>query len=465
MAKKIAELRILPPFAIARLGSSVEPMDNYELKITDPLGVRRIVAAETFLVDRQTGEITAFTPEKVNFRDGAGNVRPIAPFLEVWARFDGEDELVPLTTGILAKAGLSPGDLKWNVVVANIKAFRRTRDEHDKIEARAAGFSNHEPQPLNGLCKNFLDGKSIPLGFVQYIKPTAAFPEIRLRFTPAAGYVYGPPPDPQADKADEKDPNIKDAVYDPNKGTWKGYVDPYNVEENPMGMRRATNPAAIYAGKPTDDGNGQISYGYLDDECDGIVEVSMEIAGETLSAYARIAAGPPTFAPDSMPVRTVGDELEQAMFGPDFDEPLTAEEIADVREIVRRALETVRLMNTAQMNLPSRNRGVGMARMDFLDVNRALEPIVNPAVADSLAIRSRHERVLLALESGSLAWFARVLRDYDEVGDLSNEKRRKMPALMRGADGRHLALTRRQVNKVRAAAEYYVELAESIGDE
>lgn len=464
MAKKIAEIRILPPFAIARLGSSIEPMDNYELKITDPIGVRQIVPAETFLVDRQTVELTAFTPEKVNFRDGKGNIRPIAPFLEVWTRFDGDDELVPLTSGILAKAGLAPEDLKWSVEVANIKAFRRTGDENDKIAAQAAGFSNHEPQPLKGLCENFLEGKSIPLGVVQYIKPTDAFPEIRLRFTPAAGYVYGPPPDPKVDKGDENDPNIKDAVYDPNKGTWKGYCDPIDPKTDPLGMRRATNPAQIYAGKSTDDGN-QISYGYLDDECDGIVEVSVQIEGEILSAYARIAAGPPTFAPDSMPVRTVGDELEQAMFGPDFDAPLTAEEIADVREIVRRALETVRLMNTAQMNLPSRNRGVGMARMDFLDVKRALEPIVDPAVADSLAIRSRHERVLLALESGSLAWFARVLRDYDEVGDLSHEKRRKMPALMRSADGRHLALTRRQVNKVRAAAKYYVELAESIGDE
>jgi hypothetical protein len=113
-------------------------------------------------------------------------------------------------------------------------------------------------------------------------------------------------------------------------------------------------------------------------------------------------------------------------------------------------------MNTAQMNKPSTQRGVGMARMDTLDVNRALEPIVAPAVADSLAIRSRHERVLLALDSGSLAWFARVLRHYDEVGDLSDDARRKMPALMRSADGRHLALSRRQVNKVRAAAEYYI---------
>jgi hypothetical protein len=122
-------------------------------------------------------------------------------------------------------------------------------------------------------------------------------------------------------------------------------------------------------------------------------------------------------------------------------------------------LETVRLMNTGQMNMFSKQRGVGMARMDNLDVNRAGTPIVDAALADGLAIRARHERVLLALESGSLAWFARVLREHDEVGDLTDDGRRKMPALMRGADARHLALTRRQVNKVRTAAEYILRNA------
>jgi hypothetical protein len=107
----------------------------------------------------------------------------------------------------------------------------------------------------------------------------------------------------------------------------------------------------------------------------------------------------------------------------------------------------------------SKQRGVGMARMDNLDVNRAGTPIVDAALADGLAIRARHERVLLALESGSLAWFARVLREHDEVGDLTDDGRRKMPALMRGADARHLALTRRQVNKVRTAAEYILRNA------
>jgi hypothetical protein len=452
--RKIVEMRILPPFAIARLGSSIDPMDNYDLVITDPIGTRQIQAARTLLVDPQTGQMSVkHPPFTVSFRDSQGNIRPIAPFLELWVQFDTAAEFVPLTIDILAEFGLTPDAVQWSAHVANIKAYRRTGDPNDRVEARIGPFSDHAPHTLNGECNNFFAGKSLPLGTVQYPAPSAQFPDIRLRFTPAAGKVYGPPPDPPH----TTDPNIADAVYDPAKGGWKGYFDPTDVQANPLGVRRATNPAQIYAGKAV--GDNQISYGYLDDECDGFVEASLTIEGTTLQAYGRVVAGPPTFAPDSLPVRTMADELEQAMFGPDLETPLTAVELAEVRDLVRRALETVRLMNTGQMNKPSSQRGVGMARMDYLDVNRALAPIVDPAVADSLAIRSRHERVLLALESGSLAWFARVLRNYDEVGDLSEDARRKMPALMRGADGRHMALTRRQVSKVQAAAQYFINLS------
>jgi hypothetical protein len=45
-----------------------------------------------------------------------------------------------------------------------------------------------------------------------------------------------------------------------------------------------------------------------------------------------------------------------------------------------------------------------------------------------------------------------VLRRYDEIGDLSTTGRRKMPALMRGADGRYMALTRRQTDSVQKTA-------------
>jgi hypothetical protein len=441
MPKEFVELRILPAFAIARLGSSPSPMDNYEFEYPDPVGFRRIVGAPTVLVDPVSGELSLKeAPFAVRFRDEASRIRPICPFMELWAREAGGEDIVPLTTSLLDECGLQPSDVRWQVEVGNIKAYRRTSDPNDQIHADTGAFSDHQPKNLMGTCKNFVEGARLPFGSVQYIAPNEAFPEIRLRFSPAHGLVYG--------TASEKpDPNVHAVVYDSQKGKWKGY---YDAGGTGIDARLVTNPGNVYAGYQDDTpAQNWISRGYLDDECDGIVTASLG----GLSAYARIAAGPPNFAPDSLPIRTIADELEQALAGPDLNAPATETELDDVREIVRRALETVRLTNTTVMNTPSK----GMARMDNLDVARALEPIFDPTLVDSAALRARHEHVLLSLESGTLVWFASVLREYEQVGNLTTAGRHKMPAMMRGADGRYLALTRRQLDKVRASAKMILQ--------
>jgi hypothetical protein len=464
----ILELRILPPFAIGRLGSSPEPMDNYELAVDeqDPTGYRRLRPAETLRVDPDTGELSAWTPRRLRFKDASGRVRPVAPFLEVWARFEPEGPLLPLTGQHLADLGLDPDAVQWRVQVGNIKVFRRTGDQRDQVHADTGLFGDHTSHELSGQCPNFLPGKSLPLGQVRYIRPNDAFPQIRLRFIPAAGHVYGPRPPEQPSSDNPPDwkliaqtERMDHIIQLYGDGPWPGHIDP-NLPKNPnhedvLTARKLTVPAQIYAGyndPPDSDTPNWVSKGFLDDECDGIVDVQLTIADpqsgqpRTLAAFARIAAGPPAFAPDSEPVRTVADELEQAMFGTEAAGPIPR---AEVEQIVRRAIETVRLMNTDFLNQPY----AGMGRMDNLDTNRLKSPIMDPAVMDALAIRARHEQVLLALESGGLAWFARMLREYDKVGDLSDEGRRKMPALMRNADGRHLALTRRQLSKVKNAAQ------------
>ncbi|NUT46560.1 MAG: hypothetical protein HOV94_04445, partial [Saccharothrix sp.] len=200
-----------------------------------------------------------------------------------------------------------------------------------------------------------------------------------------------------------------------------------------------------------------VSRGYLDDECDGLVHVRLRVQDRELAAFGRIGAGPPAYAPDSIPIRTVADELDQALSGPratDDDTPEGAHAVAE--EVLRRALETVRLMNTEVMNGNTVDGRVDaastMVRQDSADTGRYFEPIMAPSLVDAAAVLALHQNVLAALRGGTAPWFADVLRDHDEVGDLTAKGRRKMPALMRGADGRSLALTRRQVDLVRKAA-------------
>lgn len=429
----IHELRILPPLAIARFGSAPTPMDNYDSVVdpSNPLGYRRLRPAETLEVDVESGEIArAFVPDTLSFTEN-GAVRPVAPFLEVWALVGDEGlsdggQLERLTTALLQEEGASADDLRWQVQLANLKVVRRTGDGNDAVRADSGEFSDHARHELVGECENFVPGKTIGFGHVQYIRPTADHPEIRLRFTPAAGRVYGPSRSPFADTP-SPDPNVSEAVYDAERGEWDGYSDD---PEDP----EVTAPWQIYAGREID--RRQVSAGYLDDGCDGAVRVTLEVGRRTLRALGRVGAGPPTYAPDSAPIRTVADELEQALLGPTVNpQDATFER---VEEIVRRAFETVRLMNTTYWNV----NGMGGGR-----------PIMASSLVDPGAVENLHQSLLVALRSGTAPWFGDVLRDHDDAADSTDRGRRKMPAMMRGADGRLMTLTRRQIALIRTLAQ------------
>ncbi len=450
----ILDLRILPPLAIGRLGGSETPLEAYELVVdpTDPVGFRQIQPRESFVISPLSGDIQkAYVPEQIRFRDppaedGKQLVRPVAPFLEVFALTDEAPEVLqPLTLDLLRRNDLDLQAISWNISVGNIKIFRRTGDHSDKIIARLEAINDHELHPLLGECANFLPGKTLPLGSIRFIRPTAEFPEIRLRFIPAKGQVYGSSHTriPGAGQPEVPDPILSDEtiLYDQHKGTWRGYVESSGAA--------LTTPAQIFAGYQ-DEANNQVSWGYFDDECDGFVSVSLQRReGPPLTATAHIGAGPPAYAPDSLPPRAVSDELEQIMFGPEVNGEVRS---ADAEDIVRRSFECLRLMNVAVMNGNSingrQNIASTMVRQDSADFERMYEPIMATSIVDTLAVRALHQRVFGGLASGFGAWFADTLRRPEEVGDLSDAGRRKMPALMRNADGRALCLTRRMIDTV-----------------
>lgn len=461
----ILEIRILPPLAIGRLGAAAEPLEAFDLETdpNNPLDYRRIVPRTSLEVDQATGEIVrAYLPEHIRFKDENKKIRPVAPFLEVYVRTsDQPEELQALSLDLLDKEGLSIDNLHWDVALGNIKLFRRTKNPDDQIHASLSNLKDHGRHAMLGSCNNFLSGKTLPLGHVQFIKPTTAFPEIRFRYTPAAGLVYGSRkerlvPDQNNNPVLTPDPIIDSdelVLYNDQKD-WLNYTESVGPS--------LTNPAGIYAGYLNAEGN-QVSWGYLDDECDGHVKVSLKLQdGQVLSAQSYIGAGPPAFAPDTLPVRVISDEMEQLLYGPTVkDEEVSLD---DATELVLRALETVRLMNTSVMNgNPVNGRfnvASTMVRQNTNDFERYYEPIAASSLVDNLALRALHERVFSALSAGGAPWFAQALRQPEEIGDLSSSALRKMPALMRGADGRSLTLTRRHINMVIKAAKNAMFAAE-----
>ncbi len=466
----LTEIRILPPLAIGRLGSAAEPVNNYDLEVSAhrPLGFRAIVEAPTLVVDESTGAITARECRPVTFKDPEGRTRPVAPFLELWGRTarpagaaPGEDDWRHLTIHDLKGA-----TVRWRATLGNLKAFRQTGDVHDKVLATTGWFSGHARMPLAGRADNFLPGKQIPFGDVRYLRPTDEFPQIRVRYTPGHGYVYGSDAFVRnadgtyaADPLDyglQPDANLRDVVFDSSKSRWLGFNE--RIPPNTPPLPVFTVPTQTFAGQDGSSSGDWISRGYLDDQCDGVIEVEVHTGETTLRAFARLGAGPPAFVPDSYSIRTVYDELEQALLGPTVaPDDYTDDELqTDVEEILRRTFETIRLMNTTIMN-GNALRGQlvvtsTMVQEDREDTARAREPFMAPALVDNHAVQSLHQNIFAVLRSGVPPWFTGTLRRFDEVGDLTDRGRRKMPAMMCNSDGRYLCLTRRQYDKIRLAA-------------
>jgi hypothetical protein len=298
----------------------------------------------------------------IQFRDAPGGpIRPTAPFLEVWGRFDDGKDARPLTSTVLAALGGALGRVTWQVSVANLKAARRTKDP-------ACGFSaevrltadDHAPKPLLAASPNMVgsaplvsESAPIRLGSVQAIRP---FPGtgmgvdldvLRLRFTPATGEVFGPPGATRA-----QDPNAPSTT-----------LAQYEIVP---AANRILNPAASWCSfqpqtqqdqpEPADTFDGVIdlpdgtiggqSWGVVDDTCDGIVRVTVEVDAERFSAAARITAGPPDFAPDRRPFASLADDLADrelpALTDAEIADPVTVLEAAD---LLRRVFETVSLTN------------------------------------------------------------------------------------------------------------------------
>jgi hypothetical protein len=488
---RIKALRLLPPLAFARFGSArEEPQPNFEVKINkdNPLGFRDIDPAQTLKVEKDGSVSILSTDERklkllaaaddpkaklaeLNKMFRVGNlIRPVAPFFELFAILDNAPKkLAPVTPDLLKRCGVDRSAVQWKVHVENRKVFRRTGDRKDIVTARTRWFSHHDRRWLHGKCAHFIKGKTIDFGYVQFVRPTPTHDlrsHLCLRFTPASGKIYGPA---RPRHTVSHDAGYVERIY--KEGDWPGF-DNEKPDKRKLDKRKRrsrgswpheTLPPSLYANRnpppaaPWLNQDRAVSRGYLDDACDGFVCVRIRGRDE-LQAKARICVAPPAFIPDSQFVRTLADDLDQIVNGPKADDLKPAEARERALDIVRRAYETVRFMNVAVMNgNPVNGRPAEafdtMPAEEAFDTQRPVRPVMAPASADTTAVLAVHQQVFAALSSGAVPWFLQLLRKPEEVGDLTDKGRRKMPALMSGADAYYLALTRRQIKTIEKAAE------------
>jgi hypothetical protein len=460
----IQKLWLYPPMAIARLGASDTPCDNFHWGANDmrPRGTGQttIQPAETLHVAAD-GAVTSSIPSEITFKDAQG-FKPVCPFFELHGEWSTETgvETGPITPQVLAKFGLTIKDLQWKVEVANLKPHHYTLSKGDRIVATVEltgdvterhlllGISPQDAQqPLASL------DKPLPLGSIQLTCPTDEFPEIRLRFTPGKGAVYGPT------NLKERLENLNQRVG--NNSTWKNFeLPPEHLILNPEATwckfvatneDSRTNPGGLYAAED----DTAISLGLVDDVGDGVISCSL--AG-VAQAKARIVVGPPDYAPDRRPVTSLADGLSDRVERDEVLDPAYVDDLnltaAEVRDLLERVLETMEAMNLDFQNNRARGENSNIAVFDESQPPEAaadkafpeMEPVLGRPLPLTEFGRQRHRRFI------SLEVFEDMLRERPELIDkwirepMTDERYydRKMPALMRGSDRYPMHITRRQ---------------------
>jgi hypothetical protein len=362
---QILEVYFLPPLAIARVGGSQIPLPSFSWQIDQTIhGAHRTVLRPEVTLDvLSDGSLRPYLPYAIQFRDD-NLLRPVAPFFELWATMesgvDGSKYDCPLTTGLLEDQGGSLEGVRYTVGVANRKAQRRTGSAacafaaHLEVSAADNGrkpllaFSPHSSgeEPL------VLREKPIPLGHFQAIKPIPSITIgvdlsiLRVRFTPAAGHVFGPPeaitgpasPLPPGGALDPKTLGGRLHTIVPPENRILSSNTPWSSYTMDRPDQQDPQPADSYDGARV---GVNRSWGVVDDTCDGTIEAQVVVGGQRFSAMARVFSSCPDFAPDRRPFYSFADDLADRDFGPVEDEDLETE----ICHLLTRVFETASMVN------------------------------------------------------------------------------------------------------------------------
>lgn len=401
-----------PPMAIARVGSSPDPMDAFDWTFdkNPHRGVQtKIRPTRSLHLESERGDghwphrLVIKEPDHITFKDEKGRIRPVAPFFELWARVqddDGSIVSVPVTRSFLAarKAGLR--DLVFAVDAGNRKAQSRTKLASCAAVAHVVfsgdSFKRHALDAISprsvGELPLVRPDAPLPLGTVQTFLPNeegwschSRLDQVRLRFTPGSGATFGPP-----------DATVATASPRP-PGDFEPELTEYgNNHEMTRPENRILTPGTAWSGfnfrsgntpkwpTPQDSYDGSRegaggSWGTIDNTCDLIIQASLTIAGRVLKAKARSFAGPPDFAPDRRPMYSIRDELDdRELPAPEPHPDTTPEEILD---LFRRIFETASLVNLDQRRswaLAGNASILGASGPDDPDWDNGLSPRLGP---------------------------------------------------------------------------------------
>lgn len=361
---QLLEVFLLPPLSIARLGGSDYPLENFSWSEDNSFhgGKKTVIVPDITLRKRDDFSLESYLPSSLTFRD-KGKLRPTCPFVEVWVKLQlnsGEIVERPLNFATMKKLGIKLENIKYQIKAANCKISRRTLDPACSfkayLEKSAIDFGHYELKAFSPVRPGdeplvFKD-KAISLGHIEIYRPADEIENgidlsiCRLRFIPAKGEVYGPPNAKYGQDVQTK--KIYELVSEKNRilnqnASYMSYDADFDKYDNP-------DPFDTYEGAALDhyakDPKDNLAWGVVDDTCDAIIEVQLNLGGEIFLGMTRVISGPPDYAPDRRPFISVADELaDRDLDFVDVNKLSSDAALEEVLDIFQRAFETASLVN------------------------------------------------------------------------------------------------------------------------
>ena len=372
---ELERIALLPEMAIARVGSSDEPLACYDWKEPDnsPGGSGKTgLESKPTLRISEKGEIELEPPgpigprqhepgrlippralkrPPVQFTEPIENgrnqrFRPVCPWFVLAAKWRGRewDVLLPQD---LEDIGVPVTGVSWHVVVANRKAYNMTLALEDVIYAEAA-IGGDQNDGYGDAPKGLIERSLVGRSDAEYWRKYSGFPYkslkfddgkrlipkkeggfhlgriqaplfsdkygIRLRFVPPAGAVYGP-----SDLRQRIDSLVGQLPDDQRTDLLENWDNWYKLKIE-WNQEQRTTPWLQFAYIAVPGDSGRTTYhslGLIDDFSDGIVTVKLNTdAGVTHTAQARVVVGPSDLAPDRRhPVRLYETFADRAYLG------------------------------------------------------------------------------------------------------------------------------------------------------